>query len=45
MTIPAVVYQPTQIIIFTDNGAAALCYFPLNDRCIAEALPDDRGVD
>ena len=39
----AVIYQPKQITVFSDNGGTKVNYFPLSQRCIAEALPSDVG--
>jgi hypothetical protein len=37
----AVIYQPKQITVFSDNSGTKVNYFPLSQRCIAEALPSD----
>ena len=39
----AVIYQPKQITVFSDGGGTTVNYFPLSERCIAEALPSDVG--
>ena len=39
----AVIYQPKQIAVFSDNGGTKVNYSLLSQRCIAEALPSDVG--
>lgn len=39
----AVIYQPKQITVFSDGEGTKINYFPLSERCIAEALPSDAG--
>ena len=37
----AVIFQPKQITVFSAGGVTSVNYFPLNERCIADALPKD----
>ncbi len=40
----AVIYQPKQITVFSDDGGGTMVnYSPLSERCIAEAFPSDVG--
>lgn len=39
----ALIYQPKQIVVFTDQGTTTVNYCPLSEQYIAEAFPTDRA--
>lgn len=38
----ALIYQPKQIVVFTDQGVTTVNYCPISEQCIAETFPTDQ---